>query len=770
MTDSPIQNATPAPGMSAPGIATPGMAASASGGDAQRAFNMPLPVARADLMISPQLYLGRIVYVVKDPVSLTYFRLQPPEHTVVRHLDGKMTATQMAELVNRQFPEQETTPQDVVTFVRMLQGGGLLLGRGETYGAWLRQARDTRRRKRGLAVAMNFIFIKIPLLDPDRLLDAMHSYTRLVMNRFTATVALLFMAVSLLAGMWHLPEVGELAFPMLGWQNMLLLMGVFLVIKVIHEFGHGLAAKHRGIEVHEMGVMLMVFVIPMFYVDVSDAWMLPRRRERLWITAGGVFIEFLFAAVAVWVWLITEPGIVNQIAFNTMLAASITTLLFNANPLLRYDGYYFLMDWLQIPNLRTKAGQFTAYLAKRFILGMPDQHPPREAATHPFFMPIYAVSSGIYRWLITLSIVALVWHILDPYGLEAIGTLMAVFVIATSIGLPLLKLLRFVWSQQARTWRRLSFSLAAVAAVSCVMWGILSTTWSEVVEQPAVVLAAQRQPIFVPWEGRIEEVLVETGQRIEAGQPILRIVDEKLTDDLAQLRLERKRLEFEIAEARERQVRRGDSTTNAADALKGDALVGTVLSGLTLIQRVDERIAIIEERLEKMVVRAPFAGRFQPTLIRRVEMMIGRHVKPGSGEGKELGIMIGDVRQVAVIVPQNEASLLEEGMPVRIRLWADPSMNFTGTLESVGRDFLAEMPHDALDARYSGEVDTLPAQGYKTKPARPSVLATVTLDQTPALPIDGMTGRTRIVTGSATLGAQVWRYLRQEIFPLDWWL
>ena len=756
MTDTPTQ-----PGA---GFQRPESAEAA----AKAAANMPLPVARADLMISPQLYLGKIVYVVKDPVSLSYFRLQPPEHMVLCNLDGRNTATQLAQMVNGAFPDHETTPEDVMTFVRMLQAGGLLLGRGETYGAWLRQTRATRRRKRGIATAMNFIFIKIPVLDPDGLLDWMYSYAKLLMNPVTMVLSLLFMAASMVALAWNFGAVENLAMPILSWQNGLLLVAVGLVVKVIHEFGHGLAAKHRGLEVHETGVMLMVF-LPMFYIDVSDAWILPRRRERLWITAGGVFIEFMFASAAVWVWLFTEPGLVNQIAFNVMLAASVTTLLFNANPLLRYDGYYFLMDWLQIPNLRTKANQFTAYLAKKYLLGMKDLHPPREAATRPIFMPIYAVSSSIYRWLITFGIVLLVYHLLDPAGLENLGVVLAAFVIFTSIVLPAFKTMRFIWSQQAKTFRRLAASAGALGALAAVAWAVSLTPVQESVQRPGVVLAADRQPLYAAADSWIEEIFVRSGQPIEAGQPILRLNDENLRDELAALRLQRRQVELQIANARR------------------DQRIDNVLTGATALSRLDERIARWEKRLGEMVVRAPFSGRFHLPA-RSLEDSLGMHVK----EREQLGMMIGVQPRLKLVIPQEEASRLNLAMkdgplPVEVRLWADPARTVFGRVELIGSDFVAELPHDHLDARYGGEVETrsfipssaamgadlarevdrVAGERYKTKPARDSVLATVVLDDPQAVLVDGMTARTHIVTGRSSLGAVAWRELRQ-LMPLDW--
>ncbi|MEX2672249.1 MAG: HlyD family efflux transporter periplasmic adaptor subunit [Phycisphaeraceae bacterium] len=712
----------------------------------EEVYQKPLPAARRDLKISPQLYLGKTIYMVKDPVSLTYFRLNPAEHHVVRNLDGRRSANDLAEAVNARFPEQPIDPQDVLSFIKMMQGSGLLLGKGEAHAEWLRGVRDTRRRKKLTAQVTNFLFIKIPLIDPDRALDAIYSYSRLLMNRWTMMLAITFMVLSTVVAIGALFRTGlNLMFPLLAWQNLLILSGVFFAVKVIHEFGHGLAAKLRGLEVHDMGVLLMVF-LPMFYVDVSDAWMVPRRRDRLWITAGGVFVEFLFASLCVWLWLFTEPGVVNQVAFNIMVSASITTVLFNANPLLRYDGYYFMMDWLEIPNLKSKSGKFMAYLGKKYILAMPDQTPPRETAQRPILIPIFAVASGIYRWVIVFGIIGLVYAVLDPYGLEAIGALMAMVAVTTMIIMPLAKLLRFVWSQQAKTARRMAATVAGIAAVSLVVWGILSFSTEDTIERPLVVLAEERQPVLVPFDGRVAEVFVTRGQHVSEGDPLVRLSGNALQDELKSLRLERELL------------------TLARERARQDGSIDQVAAAKPRLNQLDRRIAHLEDRVDRLTIRAPIDGRLSPLV--RLEGLLGTYLSAND----ELGLIVGEgERELVMVIPQHEASLLNQGMNARVRLWAASTHVYHGKVDRVGSNFVERLPHDAISSVYSGEVDTVRSQEYKSSPSTPSVLARIVLNDPLPSRGDGLTGRGRIVLGDSSIGKQQWRKIR-HLLSLDWWL
>ncbi|MHC4994160.1 MAG: efflux RND transporter periplasmic adaptor subunit, partial [Planctomycetota bacterium] len=616
---------------------------------------------------------------------------------------------------------------------------------GESHGKWLRTLRARRDARKKKATWANFLFIRVSVFDPDRLLDFLYGYARLVMNPVTMWMSLLFVAVSWIAGLSQLQNIGNLAFPVLGWQNLLLLSATFLVVKVIHEFGHGLAAKHHGLEVHDMGILFMVFM-PMFYVDVSDAWMVPRRRDRLWINAGGVCIEFLFASVAVWVWLGTDPGVVNQIAFNTMLAASVTTLLFNINPLMKYDGYYFLMDWMQIPNLRAKAGQFTGHLAKKYILGIKDQKPPREAASHPIFMPLYAISAGVYRWFVVLGIIAMVWHVLDPYGLEVIGSILGSVALVTMVGLPLFKMLKFIWVQQAKTWRRMAATVAGAGALGLLAWGILSIEMEHAIEQPIVVLAEHRTTLYVPADGRIERVLVEPGQVVEAGQPLLVLRNDGLQSSLDMFRVEREqtllRRDMALQEGRQEIV---------------SALAST-------LRYIDESIQNTEQKIKRLTVRAQFDGRLLAS--ERLHASIGKPMR----QGDLLGVFIGQGQpHFEMVLPQADASLIREGLSARARLWSDPSVTYEGVVMRVGSQFIDFLPHESLAGMYQGEVDSMPKDEYKSEPSTPSVVATIHFDTAGITPRDGMTGRGKIILGRSSLGQQQWRLIQKAV-SLDWWL
>ena len=192
------------------------------------------------------------------------------------------------------------------------------------------------------------------------------------------------------------------------------------VTKILHEFGHGLSCKHFGGECHEIGVMFLVLT-PCLYCNVSDSWMLPNRWHRAAIGAAGMYVELVLASICTFIWWFTEPGPLNYICLNVMFISSVSTVMFNANPLLRYDGYYILSDILEIPNLRQKASTILNRKLGKWCLGLEEPEDPFLPKRKQWLFATYTVASAIYRWVVTFSILYFLNKVFEPYGLKVLG-------------------------------------------------------------------------------------------------------------------------------------------------------------------------------------------------------------------------------------------------------------------------------------------------------------------------------------------------------------
>ena len=227
------------------------------------------------------------------------------------------------------------------------------------------------------------------------------------------------------------------------WHSIVYFWCSLAIIKVIHEFGHGLTAKHFGGEVHEMGMLFLVLT-PALYCDVTDSWLLPSKWKRIWISAAGIYVECFLASLATFVWWNTEQGLLNSLSLATMFICSVNTIMFNANPLLRYDGYYVMSDYLEIPNLRVKSTQFFAYLFQEKVLGLEipvQSYMPRSRRS---LFVIYAIASYLYRWVVTFSILYFLSQFLKPYKLQSISYMIALGSLVPLLFMPLYQGVKFI--------------------------------------------------------------------------------------------------------------------------------------------------------------------------------------------------------------------------------------------------------------------------------------------------------------------------------------
>ncbi len=379
---------------------------------------------RKDLNIESHKYEGRTFYVVKDPVSLRYYRLKDNEHFLLQFLDGKHTLEEAQKAYEKEYRPERLRLEDLEGFAQQLLTAGLAISDSPKAGKQLFERRGKRRRQEWLQTLSNILYIKIPIFDPEWILKVMIRYVWWIFSWWFFLLSCGLMAGAILLVATHfdtflakLPSYHEF----FSFKTAIYLWIALGVVKVIHEFGHGLSCRYFGGEVHEMGFLLMCFS-PALYCNVSDAWILPNKWHRIIISAAGIYVELVIAAIATFVWwnTPTQPFIHN-LSLSLMIVCSISTVVFNANPLMRFDGYYVLADWLEIPNLREKSNRYLKHVVQEHCLGI--EVPPEEYMElwRKILFISYAIISYLYRWLVTFSILYLFYTFLRPYKLEVVG-------------------------------------------------------------------------------------------------------------------------------------------------------------------------------------------------------------------------------------------------------------------------------------------------------------------------------------------------------------
>ena len=314
-------------------------------------------------------YRGERWYVLQDHTSERFHRFTPSAYQLIGLINGQRTIQQIWDLLVENNADAVPTQSEIIRLLGQLHGADVLMSDIPPDVEELFQRYQKRQSSQRWQKLKTPLAIRIPLFDPDKFLSATNGLGRLIFSKLGAALWLLVVGVALFLTLQHWPDLTEnVTEKVLSPQNILLLWLSFPIVKACHEFGHAFATKAWGGEVHEMGVMLLV-LMPIPYVDASAASAFREKRRRVIVGAAGMMVELFLAAIALFVWLNIEPGFARAIAYNVMLIAGISTILFNGNPLLRFDGYYIFADAVEIPNLAARSNKYITYLIQKYAFG-----------------------------------------------------------------------------------------------------------------------------------------------------------------------------------------------------------------------------------------------------------------------------------------------------------------------------------------------------------------------------------------------------------------
>ena len=497
---------------------------------------------RPDLQTTLQRYEGRHCHVVKDPINLKYYRFSEHEYYVFKMLDGQHTLEQIQKEFEGYYRPERVSLEDLEVFARQLVTNGLVHHESPNASSQLFEKRVKQKRMKQFAALTNILYIKIPIFDPDRLLTWMIRYLFWIFTNWFLCVSALFMlsAVVLVALKFQvfydrLPTYQEF----FRFRTVLYMWISLGIVKLIHEFGHGLSCKAFRGESHQMGILLMCFS-PALFCNVTDSWTLANKWKRIIISFAGIYVELIIAAASTFVWWYTPHWpFVNNIALCLMTLCSVSTFMFNANPLMRFDGYYILADWLEVPNLREKANRFLGNLVSEKCLGVEIQQQPYMAPWRKWLFAIYAIASWIYRWVLTFSILFFLATWLKPYKLESVSIMLAAASLFTMVFWPIFRLGKNIKKRgrlpdMKRKRATISFCIAGAVVIA---FFFLPLPINRVRESGLVLIAENATfTVTVPEPGGfLMEQYIQDGDNVLPGQDLAVFKNPKQAVRFAQL-------------------------------------------------------------------------------------------------------------------------------------------------------------------------------------------------------------------------------------------
>ena len=716
---------------------------------------------RPDLNARRHRYHGRTFWVVKEPVGLNYFRFHDEEFAILCMLDGRSSLDEIKEEFETQFTPQKITFHDLLQFVGMLHRSGLVISEATGQGHQLVKRRNEKKFREWMGRLSNIFALRFRGVDPERFLNWLYQYTGWFFRWPTVVCVLLFaltaatlVAVNFEEFQRKLPAFHQFFGP----KNWFYLGITMATVKVLHEFGHGLSCKHFGGECHELGAMMLVFT-PALYCNVSDSWMLPNKWHRAAIGAAGMYVELFLASIATFLWWYSQPGLLNSICLSVMFICSVSTIVFNGNPLLRFDGYYILMDILEIPNLRQKSTEITKRFFVWLCLGIEQPENPFLPHQNQWAFGAYTIAAVIYRWLVVFSIVFFLNRVFEPYGLKILGQLMALSGFVGLIVQPVWGLIKFFRTPGSLTKMKKERFAATIGVIAAIVLFVFFVPLPYSVKCTFELQPRSGHQVYTSHPGTIKQVSFKPGDQVRTGDKLMEL-------DNAELRLQLLDLEGKYRAAQEAlEVLRDQGFNDPA-----------AIDQLDVAREIRDSAKKQWEEMkgenEKLTILAPASGTIIPPPAKSDKISATQGRLP-SWEGTpfdernrgalvtptDLICQIGDPQQMdaVLIVDQAYIDLVRTDQRVRVLLEAYTRKAFETKIEEIASTEVKVVPR-GMSTQASGRLETKADPSGQMRPLNTSYQARAPLTDLPSTMEAGMQGQARIYTDWQTLARRFYRY------------
>jgi putative peptide zinc metalloprotease protein len=644
------------------------------------------PFVRRHAEIHRHAYRGKIWYVLQDHSTGRFHRFSEETYFIIGLMNGKRSLQEIWEAACEKLGDDMPTQDEVITLLSQLNQADILQSDISPDVESLHRRSQKNRKAKLLNALRSPLAVRIPLIDPDRFLE---KTKRIVSPLFTLPVALvwLFLVVSaVVLAVVHSEELtANLSDRVFSLENILIFWLIYPAIKVLHECGHAYAVKRWGGEVHEMGIMFLVFM-PIPYVEATAALAFREKRKRIIVGAAGIAVELLIASLAMILWVNVEAGAVRAAAYNIMLVAGISTLLFNGNPLLRFDAYYVLSDLLEIPNLGMRSNRYFGYLAQRYLLGMDEAEFPLSDRGEGRWLIFYGLASFAYRVFITLQIALFV-----AGKFFFVGVLIALWAVVGLIFIPLFKVFRVVMTDRELYKRRSRILTVGLISVAILLFITTVIPFPSFTVVEGIVWPAEQARIHAGADGTIKEIIAKPGTEVKKGAPLVRCENPELASKVKLL----------------------EATLRGFEARHRAALVKDRTSERIMreeIARINEELSHAREQLASLVIHSPISGEL---LLVKADDMPGRYIK----HGQAIGYVIDYSRVIVrVVVPQSDVDRVRTSVrAVKSRLAEDISVVIPSELVREVPAASSDLPSFALSLKGGGIFALDPRESEKPK-------------------------------------------------------
>jgi putative peptide zinc metalloprotease protein len=686
------------------------------------------------VQVSKRRFRGEIWYMFRDPFNNQFFRLRPEAHDFVIRLRSDRTVSEVWEECLNRDPDNAPGQEDVIQLLTQLYFANLLHFEKPADSAKLFERYRKRRQREMQSKLMSILFMRLPLFDPDNLLKQLMPIFRLLISPLGALLWLVSTGWAIKLVVDRFDMASDQVQGILAPDNLFLLYLGLIVVKTIHEFGHALVCRRYGGEVHTMGVMLLVFT-PLPYMDATSSWAFRSRWERALVGAAGMIMEIFVAAIATFVWAYSGEGTLHSLAYNIMFIASVSTVLFNGNPLLRFDGYYILSDLLDIPNLSSRAMKHLRHLVERYAFGYKESFSPAQGRRETVYLTIFAILSGIYRVIVFSGII---FFVADKFLLA--GMIMALIGVVTWVVVPLYKFFIYLSTNPRLARTRMRAVLVSAGFLSLLVLFLALIPFPDRFRAPGVMETMQYVQVVNDAPGYLKKVIVPSGRQVSPGMALLEMHDRELELETEAVIGQKKETEALILKALNKEPADLEPLQKR-------------------LESIDAKLKDLELQRASLTVRAREAGIW---VAPRINDLVGSWLDRGGVIGQ---IVNERSFRFSAVVSQDEAAELFVGgiSKVEVRIYGQGETNLAVSKFRIIPYRQEKLPSAALGWRGGGDLAVSVKDETGTRASEPFFQIYADIVPTPeVLLLHGMSGKLRFTLKPRPLLFQ-WGHLFRQM-------
>ena len=638
------------------------------------------PRLRSHVNVTRHFYRHQPWYILRDSHTGRHQRFNMAAYYIIGLMDGRKTVDEIWQASLDFLGDEAPSQDEVIALLGQLHRTDLLQCNVTPDTLELFDRQQHAESQSTFSTFSNPFALRLPLINPDHFLQKWAFLIRPLLHWPALILWMCTVATALLLAFSHWPELSHnITDRVLTPQNIIILWLLYPLIKLLHELGHAFAIKIWGGEVHEMGIMLLAFT-PIPYVEASASAAFAAKSRRIIVAAVGMAVELFIAALALFIWLAVEPGMVKAIAYNIMLIGGASTLLFNGNPLLRFDGYYILADAIEIPNLAQRSNKYLGFLAQYYLFGMSELKSPVTAPGEEFWLITYGLCSFAYRMLVVFGLLLFIGS-----KFFIVGIMLAIWGAFSQLLKPAAMAAHRLYKAARQQRQTTRFALMSLLLL------VLFTTAFFIVPAPfrtrseGVVWIPEQSQLRAGSDGVIVSILAPVGSKVKKGQPLIVCEDPFLVTETTVI----------AANLQEAQAR-----------YNAEPLQATVQRAILKeeIQTIQADLHQHRQRLKSLILNSSANGIF---IVPENRELLGRFIK----KGQRLGYVVGKENPaiIRLVVNHKDISLIRDAV-ISVKIRAAEQFNHitTTTIANIVPAGGNKLPTAALGVQGGGQIPVDP--------------------------------------------------------------